>query len=144
MNSPTPELEPTIKKIIKCAIEVHKAMGPGLLESIYHACLYLELLDAGLSVKSQQRVPLIYKGRKLSDDLKLDVVVGGKIVIEIKAVTQLHPVFVAQVITYLKLTGLPVGLLINFNTTSLRNGGIRRVTHPDLYGGRTRSEKVES
>ena len=141
MDSPTPELEPTIKSIIGCAIEVHKALGPGLLESIYHAALVMELVDAGLDVKSELRVPIVYKGRRLSDDLKLDLLVNDSVIVEIKAVEQIHSVHIAQVITYLKLTGHPAGLVINFNTTSLKNGGIRRVTHPDLYG-KAKVEKV--
>jgi GxxExxY protein len=141
MDSPTPDLEPLIRLIIKCAIAVHNAFGPGLLESVYHAAVVMELLDAGLDVKSSEHVPLFYKGKQLSADLTLDILVNDSVVVEVKAVEQLHSVHVAQVITYLKLTGHRVGLLINFNTTSLRNGGIRRVTHPDLYGGVARTQK---
>ena len=141
MNSPTPDLEPLIQLIIKCAIDVHKTLGAGLLESVYQAALVLELLDSGLEVAVGTKVPIIYKGRRLSTDLKLDVLVNDAVIIEVKSVEQVHPVHISQLITYLKLTGHRAGLLINFNTTSLRNGGIRRVTHPDLYGG-PNSQKV--
>ena len=141
MESPTPDLEPLIQSVIRCAIEVHKTLGAGLLESVYQAAFVLELLDAGLDVKVGQAVPIVYKERKLSTDLQLDILVDDAIVVEVKAVEQLHPVHVAQLITYLKLTGHRAGLLINFNTTSLRNGGIRRATRPDLYGGRATSKK---
>jgi GxxExxY protein len=132
MISPIPDFEPLTNQIIACAIEVHKTLGPGLLESVYQECMEVELNSAGLEFTSGQRVPLEYKGRRLRGVLTLDLLVGGCVVVELKAVEQLHPVYLAQVITYLKLTGCPAGLLLNFNNASLRNG-LRRLDHPDLY-----------
>jgi GxxExxY protein len=130
----TPEIEAIVTRIIGCAIAVHEAFGPGLLESVYHHCMQKELTAAGLSYKTEWRVPLFHRGQKVCSDLKLDLLVEDAVVVEIKSVDRIHPVHLAQVITYLKLANRPVGLLFNFNTTRLRNGGIRRVTHPDLYG----------
>ena len=130
----TPETEAIVTKIIGCAIAVHGAFGPGLLESVYHDCLRIELRASELSFKTDWRVPLVHRGQKVCSDLKLDLLVEEEVVVEIKSVERFHPVHLAQVITYLKLASRPVGLLFNFNTTSLRNGGIRRVTHPDVYG----------
>jgi len=132
MISPIPDFEPLTNQIIACAIEVHKTLGPGLLESVYQECMEVELENANLEFRSEHRIPLEYKGRRLRGALKLDLLVGGCVVVELKAVEQLHPVYLAQVITYLKLTGCPAGLLLNFNNTSLKNG-LRRLDHPDLY-----------
>src|SRR6476646_4998621 len=120
------------ERIIGCAIAVHTALGPGLLESIYCDCLVVELLMADLEVERDRRVPIVYRGERVRDDLRLDLLVDGCVVIEIKAVERLHPVHQAQLITYLKLTALPAGLLFNFNATTLR-GGLKRVDHPDRY-----------
>jgi GxxExxY protein len=130
--SPIPDFEPLTNRVIACAIEVHKTLGPGLLESVYQECMEVELKSANLEFTSDQQVPLEYKGRRLRGELRLDLLVGGCVVVELKAVEQIHPVYLAQVITYLKLTGCPAGLLLNFNNTSLKNG-LRRLDHPDLY-----------
>ena len=127
------------EKIIECAIEVHRELGPGLLESVYQDAFSIELGSAGLKVAAGVRVPVLYKGRRMSDDLKLDLVVEDVIVVEIKAVEGFHPVHLAQLITYLKLADRPKGLLINFNTPSLRLGGIRAAFHPTLYKKRKRN-----
>ena len=119
--------------IIGCAIEVHRLLGPGLLESVYRHALLIELLAAGLEVATEVHVPIVYKGTSLVEDLKLDLLVKGLVIVEIKAVERFHPVHLAQLITYLKLADRPKGLLINFNTTSLRQGGIRSAVRPDLY-----------
>lgn len=113
------DVEPLTKKIISCGIEVHKELGPGLLESVYQECMVAELKSANLEVESDRRVAIKYKGQRIRGTLKLDLLVGGCIVVELKAVEQLHPVYLAQVITYLKLTDCPAGLLMNFNTASL-------------------------
>jgi GxxExxY protein len=118
--------------VIGSAIEVHRALGPGLLESVYRDCLLIELVDARLRVESECRVQLNYKGHVIGSRLKLDLLVENSLVVEVKAVEQIHPLHLAQVITYLKLTGCPTGLILNFNTTSLRSG-VRRVVHPDRY-----------
>src|SRR5688500_1809776 len=95
-----PNLEPLTKRIIGCAIEVHRNLGPGLLESVYQDCLLMELVDAELKVASGRTVPLVYKGRRLKDNLKLDLLVEECVVVELKAVDRMHPVYQAQVITY--------------------------------------------
>jgi GxxExxY protein len=99
MISPMPDCEPLTKKVIACAIEVHKTLGPGLLESVYQECMEVELENANLEFRSEQRVALEYKGRRLRGDLKLDFLVGGCVVVELKAVEQLHPVYLASVQT---------------------------------------------
>ena len=108
-------------------------MGPGLLESIYHGSLEIELKAANLKVESKRKVQIEYKGQRATDDLTLDLLVDDRLVVEVKAVEALHPIHTAQVVSYLKLTAFPAGLLINFNTTSLRKGGIKRLDRPDLY-----------
>lgn len=109
-------------KIIGAAIEVHKQLGPGLLESIYEECLYEELLIRGFFPKRQIKVPVIYKGKRVKDDLRIDLLVNDAIIIELKSVNELHPLFEAQLITYMKLAEKPKGLLINFNVTKLTDG----------------------
>lgn len=106
-------------KIVGAAIEVHKHLGPGLLESIYHQCLFDELKTRGLSVLSNQAVPISYKGKELAVPLRLDLLVENQIIIELKAVEILHPVYKAQLLSYMKLTQKPKGLLINFHTENL-------------------------
>ena len=92
----------------------------------------MELVANDLLVEVEKRVPIIYRDQRLRDDLKLDLLVDGRLVVEVKAVERLHPVHVAQVITYLKLTGCPAGLLLNFNATTL-TAGLKRLDHPDIY-----------
>ncbi len=106
-------------RIVGCAIEVHKQLGPGLLESVYEKCLMEELMTAGLRVRSQLYVPILYKGKQLGDDLKLDLLVEELIIVENKAVEQMIPLYTAQLLTYLKLAGKPKGLLINFNCENI-------------------------
>lgn len=120
------------ENIIGCAIEVHRILGPGLLESVYRACLIAELRERALAVETEVAVPILYKAKRVGVDLRVDMLVADSVVVELKAVDRLHPVYLAQVITYLKLTGHPVGLLMNFNATSLR-AGLRRLEHPDRY-----------
>jgi len=129
------DLEPIdelIELVIGLAMRVHDALGPGLLESIYRDCLVLELVASGLEVSVEHHVPLLYRDQKIRDELKIDILVDGRLVIEVKAVERLLPVHKAQVVTYLKLTGFPAGLLLNFNVTSLRSG-LHRLDHPDIY-----------
>lgn len=118
--------------VIGCAIAVHSELGPGLLESIYRDCLFIELTLASLFVVREQPVPIVYRGQRMRDPLKLDLLVDGRLVVEVKAVERLHPVHQAQVITYLKLTNCPAGLRLNFNASSLR-AGLRRLDHPTIY-----------
>ena len=113
------------ERIIGAAIEVHRALGPGLLESAYVACLTLELVQRGHTVELKKAVPLAYKTIKLEVSYQLDMLVNGQIIVELKSVDALLPVHEAQMLTYLRLTGCPVGLLINFNVEILKDG-IRR------------------
>jgi GxxExxY protein len=115
--------------IIGCAIEVHRALGPGLLESIYEECLAVELRLRRLSFERQICVPIEYKGERVAVDLRIDLLVERCIVVELKAVEKVLPVHDAQLLTYLRLTGNAVGLLINFNVPVLRHGLRRLVNH---------------
>jgi GxxExxY protein len=111
-------------EIVGCAIEVHKQIGPGLLESVYEKCLIHELSTNGFTVKTQVSIPLIYKGISLDSNLKLDVIVDDLVIIELKAVDSILPVFKAQLLSYLKMTGIPKGLLINFNCENITKDGL--------------------
>jgi GxxExxY protein len=111
-------------EIVGCAIEVHKHLGPGLLESVYENCLIKELTDNGFEVKSQVEIPLTYKGETLNSNFKLDIVVDNLIIIELKAVEKILPVFKAQLLSYLKLTGFSKRLLINFNCENITRDGL--------------------
>ncbi len=113
-------------QIIKAAIEVHRAIGPGLLGSAYQACLAREFSLQSISFEQEKPLPIEYKGVCLDCGYRLDFLVGGKVVVELKAVDEIHPIHEAQLLTYLKLTGCRVGLLINFNVPVLKRG-IRRV-----------------
>ena len=124
--SPTP-INGLTGEIIRCAIEVHKQLGPGLLESVYLTCLLVELRAAGLSVTPRKAVPLVYKGIALESRLEIDLVVSETVIVEVKSVQAVAPVHTAQLLTYLKLTGCRVGLLINFNVPVLKDGISRRV-----------------
>jgi len=115
-------------KLIGCAIEVHRQLGPGLLESVYEACLIEELRSAGLHVESQIYVPIYYKGNDLGGCLKLDLLVNDLIIVEEKAVEFMIPLYKAQLLSYLKLTEKSKGLLINFNCENIREQMISLVT----------------
>jgi GxxExxY protein len=108
--------------IIGCSIEVHKLLGPGLLESAYVECLFYELQKAGLSVEKQKPLPLVYKEVKLDAGYRIDLIVENKVIIEIKSVECLNDIHTAQVLTYLKLSGCKVGLLMNFNVLRVVDG----------------------
>jgi GxxExxY protein len=116
------------KKIIGCAIEVHKQLGPGLLESAYQECLLYELELAGMKVQKEKPMPIVYKEVKLDHGYRLDLLVEEKVVIEIKTVEALNEVHTEQVLTYLKLGGYKLGLLLNFQVAVLKNG-IKRLIH---------------
>ena len=113
------------QQILKCAIEVHRHLGPGLLESIYESALCLELTAAGLIFKRQIGIPLYYKGSLLSEH-RPDLVVADSVIIEVKSVERFERIHTAQMLTYLRVTGLRVGLVLNFNTALLTHG-VRRV-----------------
>ena len=108
--------------IVDAAMKVHSALGPGLLESAYAVCLRHELIKRGLRVTSEVPVPVVYDGIKLEAGYRLDLVVEDTVVVELKAIEALAPIHQAQVISYLKLTGKPIGLLINFHSLHLKDG----------------------
>ena len=124
MDTPSPR-DPLTELVIGLAIEVHRTLGPGLLESAYEECLCVELEQAGIAHARQVPLPLVYKGRRLDCGYRLDVVVQNELILEIKSVEQLLPIHDAQLLTYLRLSRRGVGLLINFNSALLKNG-IRR------------------
>lgn len=107
-------------------MEVHRAMGPGLLETVYETCLAYEFESRHIPFQRQVHLPLIYKGRKLEAGFRLDFVMAGRLILELKAVDRLNPIHDAQLLSYMRLSGLKTGLLINFNTDVIRNG-IRRL-----------------
>jgi GxxExxY protein len=109
-------------KIIGCAINVHRILGPGLLESAYEECLSFELGQAGLLYERQKSVPVVFKDIKLECGYRIDILMENSVIIELKSVDQLAPIHEAQILTYLKLSGKRIGLLINFNVTVLKNG----------------------
>ena len=116
------EINQITEKIIGCAIEVHRNLGPGLLESAYEECLAFELNNAGLIFERQRPVPVIYKNIKLECGYRIDILVENKVVIELKTVDAFNPVHEAQILTYMKFAEKKIGLLINFNVTLLKNG----------------------
>jgi GxxExxY protein len=120
--------------VIKAAITVHRALGPGLLESVYQVCLLTELKSMGLCVEEQVAVPIFYRGQRLANDLRIDLLVEDRVIVEIKAVEELHPIHKAQLLTYLKLTNKKLGLLINFNAIKLIDG-LERVMNGYLDEG---------
>jgi len=114
--------EDLTEKIIGAAIEVHKSLGPGLLESAYEECLSYELLQRGLKIERQKPVQIVYKEVKLECGYRIDILVENKIILELKSIDAINPVHTAQVLTYLKFANKKLGLLINFNVTKLKNG----------------------
>ena len=114
-------------KIIKAAMEVHKELGPGLLESVYEYCLLDELQRVGLSAKRQVQLPIYYKGCLLDKEFVIDMLVEDKVILELKSVENILPVHEFQLLTYLKLSGMKLGLLINFNVPQLKEGIRRRI-----------------
>lgn len=116
------------KLVIGEAIHVHKALGPGLLESVYESCLYYRLTRKGLNVRKQQPIPVVFEEVKMECGYRADLIVEDKIIVEVKAAEGLTDVHRAQVLTYLKLANVRLGLLINFNVVFLRDG-IKRIVH---------------
>lgn len=114
-------------KIIGCAIEVHRQLGPGLMESVYETCLFHELIHAGFQVERQQKVAIIYKGLELEATLRLDLLVNNCIIIENKTADMMSPVFQAQLLTYMKLLQKPKGLIFNFFTHNLKSSMVSMV-----------------
>ena len=116
----------TTEIVIGSAIKIHRTLRPGLLESAYVACLLFEMSRAGLRLEPQRRVPIVYDGVRLDCGYRLDFVVNDLVILEVKSVQELAPLHDAQILTYLKLTGYPAGLLINFNVQLVRSG-VRRL-----------------
>jgi GxxExxY protein len=127
-----PDINPITSVVIGAAIEVHRYLGPGLLESVYVECLARELVAGKVPFERQKRLKLFYKGLPLNLNLTLDFIVESKIIVEVKSVAQFAPVHRAQLLTYLKLTGCPAGLLLNFNVPVLKQGVTRVLNnHPN-------------
>lgn len=122
------ELNEITEKVIGCAIKVHRALGPGLLESTYEVCLAHELVKEGLKVKTQVALPVVYDGLRLDAGYRIDMLVEDAVIVELKSIESLHLIHEAQVISYLKLSGKKIGLLINFNVKLLK-GGIKRLVN---------------
>lgn len=116
------EINQITHKIIGCAIEVHKNLGPGLLESAYEECLTFEMRNSGLKVECQKPVPVVYKEKKLDYGYRVDILVEDTVLIELKSVEALNPVHEAQILTYMRFARKKTGLLINFNVTMLKHG----------------------
>jgi GxxExxY protein len=115
-------------QVIVCAMEVHKQLGPGLLESVYEECMIEELRFKGLAVQAQQKVPLFYRGKALKTELRLDIIVNDLVILELKAVETMIPLYKAQLLSYLKLSSKPKGLLINFYCENIREQLVALVT----------------
>jgi len=113
-------------KVIQAALEVHRELGPGLLESVYRACLIHELEVRGMQFEKEAWLPVVYRGAPLDCGFRLDLLVEGRLIVELKAVNSFHDLHTAQLLTYMKLSQIPLGLLINFNTPLLKQG-IRRM-----------------
>lgn len=114
--------------VFDCAIKVHRALGPGLLESSYEACMFYELKKHGILVEKQKPLPLIYEEVKLEVGYRVDLIIENKVILEIKSVEALNDVHIAQVLTYLKLSNCKLGMLLNFNVALIKNG-IKRIAN---------------
>jgi GxxExxY protein len=114
------------EQILKCAFKIHTTLGPGLLESAYTNCLFYELNKSGLATEKEKILPLVYEEVKLECGYRIDLLVENKVIVELKAVETVNPVYYSQLLTYLRLSKISIGLLINFNVISLKDG-IKRV-----------------
>ncbi len=119
------EVEEVGRELVGAAFSVHRELGPGLLESVYESCVCHELALRGVPFRKQVVLPITYKGLKLQSGLRLDLLIGGSVIAELKAVRAIEPVFEAQLLSYLKITGLRLGFLINFNVPLIRDGIFR-------------------
>lgn len=122
------EVNKITEAIIGAAIEVHRALGPGLLESAYEACLVFELTERGFQVEQQKALPILYKGMRVDAGYRLDLLVNDTVIVEIKAVDKLAPIHSAQLMSYLRLSEKKIGLLINFNVKLLKDG-LKRIAN---------------
>mgnify|MGYP000927313041 FL=1 len=121
-----------IYQVNGAAIDIHRELGPGLLESVYHKCLKYELQERGISFQSELVIPIVYKGVEIEADLRCDLLIEECLVIELKAIDKVQPIHEAQLLTYLKLLKLPIGLMINFNCTHLFKEGQKTYVN-ELY-----------
>jgi len=125
------ELNQFSSKIIKAAINVHKELGPGLLESVYQACMVIELDQMDLKVQSEVRLPILYKGRRVHEEgFRIDLLVEDTVIVELKSVEEVRDVHKKQLLTYLRLADKPLGLLINFNESMVKDGITRIINTP--------------
>jgi len=125
------ELNQFSSKIIKAAINVHKELGPGLLESVYQACMVIELDQMDLKVQSEVRLPILYKGRRVHEEgFRIDLLVEDTVIVELKSVEEVRDVHKKQLLTYLRLADKPLGLLINFNESMVKDGITRIINAP--------------
>jgi GxxExxY protein len=128
-HKPVPtEVEMVGEKILDAAFKVHTALGPGLLESVYEACLAFEIRKSGLKVETQVALPVTYEGVHIDAGLRMDMLVENCVIVELKSVDTMNPVYEAQLLTYLKLTKIRLGYLINFNVPHLRDGFKRMIS----------------
>ncbi len=125
------EIERLARATVDAALTVHRALGPGLLENAYQQCLAIELTHQGLSVEQEKTLPLLYRGQPVETSYRLDLIIGGRLLAELKAVESVLPIHQAQGVTYLKLLRLPLGLLINFNVSLIKDG-ISRILNLDF------------
>ena len=121
-------LDQLSKEVIGAAIEVHRVLGPGLLESVYEECLAWELTNRGVKIERQIAIPVRYKQLRIEDGYRIDMLVGKELILELKSVDSFQPVHTAQMLTYLKMTGFKLGLLLNFKVDAMRKG-IKRVVN---------------
>lgn len=131
MASIDPKLNALGTTILDAAFKVHTELGPGLLESAYRACLAYELRLRGLEVLEEIKLPVVYEGVHLDQAYRIDLLVNGVVIVEVKAVLELHPVYEAQILTYLRLSGCQLGFLLNFHVPMLKNGIKRLILTPD-------------
>jgi GxxExxY protein len=128
------------RKVVDCIFQVHKNLGAGYLEKIYEDCLCLELAEKGIAFERQFPIHVVYKGKTVSSDFRLDLVVENQIILELKAVEKLHPVHEAQIYSYLRMSGFPLGFLVNFNVPLIKDG-IKRFV-PNLRNFVTSRENI--
>jgi GxxExxY protein len=116
------EFDELSNKVIGCALEVHKALGPGLMESVYEKCLSFELTNSGLRNETQKALPVNYKDVQIDCGYRIDILVENKLIVELKSVDKVLPIHQSQILTYMKLAGVSTGLLLNFNVAKLKDG----------------------
>ena len=123
MNYTRQDLKDLVYKVNGAAIEVHKCLGPGLLESVYHKCLIQELQLRNIKFQSELAIPILYKGIEVNAELRCDFLIEDKLIVELKSVTEMKPIFTAQILSYMNLLKVPMGLMINFNVTNIYKEG---------------------